>query len=81
MSKILVVGGSGFIGSHVADKLTGENHEVILYDKNESLYKLKNQEMIIGNNLDTKKLYDILKTGVDFVYNFSSIAESFGLEL
>lgn len=75
MSKILVVGGSGFIGSHVADKLTGENHEVILYDKNESLYKLKNQEMIIGNNLDTKKLYDILKTGVDFVYNFSSIAD------
>lgn len=75
MSKILVVGGSGFIGSHVADKLTEENHKVILYDINESPYKSKNQEMIIGDNLDTEKLYDILKTGIKYVYNFSSIAD------
>jgi|TARA_B100001971_G_C18260476_1_gene586324 UDP-glucose 4-epimerase len=75
MSKILIVGGSGFIGSHVADKLTNGNHEVVLYDVIDSPYKSKNQEMIIGNNLDTEKLYDILKTGIDYVYNFSSIAD------
>lgn len=30
--KILVIGGSGFIGSHVVDVLLGENHHVKIYD-------------------------------------------------
>ena len=55
MSKILVVGGSGFIGSHVADKLTEDNHEVVLLDVKESKYRADNQKMIIGDNLDAKK--------------------------
>ena len=75
MSKILVVGGSGFIGSHVADKLTEDNHEVVLLDVKESKYRADNQKMIIGDNLDAKKLDDILETGFDYVYNFSSIAD------
>jgi len=75
MSKILVVGGSGFIGSHVADKLTEDNHEVALLDVKESKYRADNQKMIIGDTLDAKKLNDILETGFDYVYNFSSIAD------
>ena len=31
--KCLVTGGSGFLGSHVADELSNNNHEVIIYDK------------------------------------------------
>ena len=30
--KITVLGGSGFVGSHVADKLTEAGHKVIVYD-------------------------------------------------
>lgn len=75
MSKILVVGGSGFIGSHVADKLTKENHEVVIYDVNESTYKTKKQKMIMGSTLDIEKISNILKTGIEYVYNFSSIAD------
>ena len=59
MSKILVVGGSGFIGSHVADKLTKENHEVVIYDVKESPYKTKNQKMIMGSTLDIEKISNI----------------------
>tara|TARA_Y100001970_G_scaffold51317_1_gene64945 strand:+ start:27882 stop:28763 length:882 start_codon:yes stop_codon:yes gene_type:complete len=75
MYKILIVGGSGFIGSHVADKLTEKNYKVSLYDVEDSPYKLKDQKMIIGNTLDIKKLNDVINMGFDYVYNFSSIAD------
>jgi UDP-glucose 4-epimerase len=32
MSKVLVTGGAGFIGSHVVDALIGEGHEVLVLD-------------------------------------------------
>ena len=35
--KILVTGGSGFLGSHVADELTKKGHKVEIYD-------IKNQD-------------------------------------
>ena len=41
--KILVTGGSGFLGSHVADELTNNGHKVIIYDllKSKWLKKIK----------------------------------------
>ena len=30
--KVLVVGGSGFLGSHVADELTEKGYEVTIFD-------------------------------------------------
>ena len=33
MKKILVTGGSGFIGSHVGDHLSNKGFEVTIYDK------------------------------------------------
>ena len=31
--KVLVVGGSGFLGSHVADELTEKGYEVTIFDQ------------------------------------------------
>jgi len=36
--KIVVTGGSGFLGSHVADVLSENGHEVTVFDKVESEY-------------------------------------------
>lgn len=75
MSKILVVGGAGFIGSHVADKLSEQGHKVIIYDIKNSLYIKQNQTMVLGDNHDSEKMRKVLDDGVDYVYNFSSIAD------
>ena len=34
--RVLVTGGSGFIGSHVVDKLTARGHEAVIYDQRPS---------------------------------------------
>ena len=37
--NVLVTGGSGFLGSHVADNLTSKGFNVIIYDKKKSKVK------------------------------------------
>ena len=47
--KVLIIGGSGFLGSHVADALTEKYYSVYILDKVKSRYLKKNQNMIIGD--------------------------------
>lgn len=72
--KVIVFGGSGFLGSHVADTLTDAGHDVIIYDIRPSLYLRKNQKMIVGDILDEKAVEKAVK-GSDIVYNFAGIAD------
>jgi len=72
--KIVVFGGSGFLGSHVADYLTENNHKVLVFDKRPSPYLKPYQEMIIGDILDREAVKEITK-GVDIVYHFAGIAD------
>ena len=72
--KSIVFGGSGFIGSHVADELFKIGHEVVIYDINESQYLIDDQKMIIGDLLDSEKLLEATKD-VDYVFNFAGIAD------
>jgi UDP-glucose 4-epimerase len=72
--KAVVFGGSGFIGSSVADKLTDKGYGVRIFDLRESLYLRKNQEMIIGNILDATTVRKAVK-GCDCVYNFAGLAD------
>ena len=53
--KILVTGGSGFLGSHVADALTEKGHNVIIYDKKKSMWIQKNQKFFLGNIMNYEK--------------------------
>ena len=72
--KVLVFGGSGFLASHVADKLTDNGYNVIIFDKKKSNYKSKKQKFIYGDILNKKQVLNATK-GVDVVYHFASIAD------
>jgi len=74
MMKVIVFGGSGFLGSHVADALTNAGYKVIIYDLKPSPYLIKYQEMIVGDILDGVKVEEAVK-GCDIVYNFAGIAD------
>ena len=72
--KAVVFGGSGFIGSHVADELSHAGYEVTVYDIKKSKWLKKNQKFIIGDVLDKDKLNQAI-SGADIVYNFAALAD------
>lgn len=72
--KILVTGGSGFLGSHVADALSDAGHEVAIFDRSDSPYLRSDQEMIIGDLMDQDLLNHVVR-GKEVVYHFAGIAD------
>ena len=72
--KAIVFGGSGFLGSHVADALTEVGYETVIFDIKESPYLQKGQEMMVGNILDRKAVEKTV-AGCDVVYNFAGMAD------
>jgi UDP-glucose 4-epimerase len=72
--KAVVFGGSGFIGSHIADSLTESGYEVTIFDLKPSPYLSAGQEMIVGDVLDEKATADAVQ-GCDYVYSFTGIAD------
>lgn len=70
----VVFGGSGFLGSHVADELTSRGYAVRIFDTVASPYLQTNQEMIVGDITDLDAVVDCVK-GCDYVLNFASIAD------
>ena len=74
MGKIIVFGGSGFLGSHVADELTKKGHDVTIFDIIKSKYLNSNQKMIVGDILNQKSVKEAID-GADYVYHFAAIAD------
>jgi UDP-glucose 4-epimerase len=72
--NILVTGGSGFLGSHVADALSEAGQEVTILDTYPSPYLRNDQTMLTGNIMDQESL-EKLVTGMDVVYHFAGIAD------
>ena len=72
--KVVVFGGSGFLGSHVADALTDAGHKVTVYDIKQSPYHKDSQEMVVGNVMDEKKVEGVVAKN-EIVYNFAGVAD------
>jgi UDP-glucose 4-epimerase len=72
--KVVVVGGSGFIGSHVADCLSDNGYQVTVFDHIHSTWLREDQDMVVGDILDVEALERTIK-GAKFVYNFAAIAD------
>jgi len=72
--KILIIGGSGFIGSHVADVLAKYNYKVTIFDIKKPSTLLKNQKFVKGDISNIKKLTTSIKKN-KIVFNFAAIAD------
>ncbi len=84
MKNVLITGGAGYIGSHVAVELLNKNYKVIVYDNltNSSKISLKRVEEITGKNiifyeadiLDEKKLSEVFeKENIDVVIHCAAL--------
>lgn len=72
--KVIVIGGSGFLGSHLADTLTEAGYKVSIFDIRPSPWLRPGQEMIIGSLLDEKALFKCFEGG-RYVYHMAGIAD------
>ena len=72
--KCIVTGGSGFLGSHVADELTKKNYKVTLYDLKKSPWINKKQHFIKGSVLNFNKFKRACKNQ-DVIFHFASLSD------
>lgn len=74
MNTACVLGGSGFLGSHVADKLSDAGYRVRVFDQRPSPWIRSEQEMILGNLLNQSEVNEAVQ-GAEVVYNFAGLAD------
>ena len=72
--KIVFFGGSGFLGSHVCDKLSDVGHDVTIVDLRPSPYLRPDQKMVTGSLLD-EDLVNTVVSGADAVFDFAGLAD------
>ncbi len=72
--RAIVFGGSGFLGSHVADALQARGFDVRIFDLRPSPYLRPGQEMLIGDILDEESVGRALD-GCQYVYHFAGVAD------
>lgn len=73
--RVLVTGGSGFIGSHVVDKLRARGHEPVIYDLRASpWHELEPVPTVLGSITDREALEAALE-GCDSVAHLAAVAD------
>lgn len=72
--KILIFGGAGFLGSHLATSLIQKGHNVTIFDKYFEKIKVKKIKIIKGDILNYKKVKKTIKDQ-DIVFNFAAISD------
>lgn len=74
MDNVIVFGGAGFLGSHVADELTKRGYSVTVFDRNTTPYLQAGQKMIIGDILNRDQVRAAVKDAT-IVYHFAAMAD------
>lgn len=74
MKKVCVIGGSGFLGSHVCDQLTEAGYHALIYDRIASPWRRESQTMVKADILDESALSDAI-ADCEAVFNFAAIAD------
>ncbi len=74
MTSVLIVGGNGFMGSHLVDRLAADGHEVAVFDRFSTphpRYVAQGVRAVVGDLGDVSRLASAMR-GVDEVYHFVS---------
>ncbi|HRR41953.1 MAG TPA: NAD(P)-dependent oxidoreductase, partial [Syntrophales bacterium] len=58
--NVVVIGGSGFLGSHLADALTDQGYRVTVFDVIMSPWLRPEQRMIVGDILNESDVKEAL---------------------
>ena len=77
IGRVLVTGGSGFIGSHTCKRLAAEGIEPITYDNLSTghAHNVKWGPLVTGDILDTARFRETLRTyRPDAVIHFAALA-------
>ena len=74
MKKVVVIGGSGFMGSHTADELSRQGYQVTIFDRVESPWLRDDQNMVVGDMLDRDAVSKVIE-GASILYHFAGIAD------
>ena len=80
MSKILITGGNGFIGSHIVETFLKKDHEITcIVRKSSDLKNLKNLEVkiVYGDVSDKGSIFSYFED-VDFVVHNASLVKDWG---
>jgi UDP-glucose 4-epimerase len=74
VKKALVTGGAGFLGSHIADELSGRGYRVTILDRAPSPWLRNDQEMVIGDILDAEDVQGAMKEA-DCVFHLAGFSD------
>ena len=72
--KVLIYGGSGFLGRNLANYLNKKKHKVTVFDKKKIYFDKKNIKFIKGDILNLSQVQKATK-GQDIVYNLAGISD------
>ena len=73
-ARVVVVGGAGFLGSHLSDALTDAGYRVSIFDIKKSGWLRPDQEMIYGNIQNLEDLVEAFR-GAKYIYHMAGIAD------
>ncbi len=74
-ARAVVFGGSGFLGSHVADELSERGYGVTVYDREASPFLREDQQMVTGDILDREKVAGAVN-GCDCAFSAAAISSA-----
>jgi len=69
MSKVLITGGAGFIGSHIAERCVRDGHEVVIIDNIDYVFKFGTVTFIHGDITNLEFLWGVIDNNVDYVFH------------
>jgi len=78
--RVLVTGGSGFLGSHVCNELTKRGYRVTIFDKKKSQSLKSKQKVVIGKLSNIKLLEKLVKKDKNRKVIIKYITVNFNLE-